>query len=243
MLPQNRFLKNHIFVKSLVVSLVITFFPGLFLVNVNSANAVGTTTLRNSVVMINPITNLSESAGLIGDVLTFSLNESTNSATVKFSGSNAVSATWISTVSGVSNFSVVVPAGTTTGPVTVTTAANTYDAGTFQLWASRGEPYVMPNGHLNVTLDDLKFILDQIKIAEAHSARTATSLANLKLGSPSGNLVYPYDATSQNRCLISQDITSASTTAFGPTALSNQYVWTAEDPWGLRQVEIGRAHV
>ena len=35
---------------------------------------------------------------------------------------------------------------------------------------------IIPNGHLNITLEDLKFLLDQIKMGEAHAARTAATI-------------------------------------------------------------------
>ena len=48
--------------------------------------------------------------------------------------------------------------------------------GAFLVNPSPHEAYVMPYGHLNITLSDLKFILDQIKFSEAHAARTAAAL-------------------------------------------------------------------
>ena len=99
------------------------------------------------------------------------------------------------------------------------------------------EAYVMPYGHLNITYADLKFILDQIKIGEAHSARTATSAATLENGSaPSGSIIYPYDITSASRCLTPDDLLAAANKA-GPTSLSDQYPFNVEYPWGVRQVD------
>jgi|GEM_PF-1607535 len=99
------------------------------------------------------------------------------------------------------------------------------------------EAYVMPYGHLNITYADLKFILDQIKIGEAHAARTATSASTLENGSaPSGNIIYPYDITSASRCLIADDLLAAANKA-GPTSLTDQYPFNVEYPWGVRQVD------
>ena len=116
--------------------------------------------------------------------------------------------------------------------------------------ASVVTPYAIPAGHLNITLEDLKFMLDQIKIGEAHSDRTAAgapAVVTLPYGpNPSLNygaagsspvLVYPYDVTSKDRCLIASDITTAATVAYGPTGLSNNYVYANTSPWGVRQVD------
>ena len=101
-------------------------------------------------------------------------------------------------------------------------------------------PYTIPNGHLNITLEDLKFLLDQIKMGEAHAARTtaggASGSASIRYGE-STSLVFPYDVTSVNRCLTAQDISAAATTAFGPTGLSNNYIYANTAPWGIRQVD------
>ncbi len=194
--------------------------------------------LANSIPMVDPTTNLSASAGLPGDIILFSLPETSTSATVAFTGASPVSATLISTAAGFTNFSVVVPIGTQTGPVSITSQPSgiTFNAGIFQVWSARGEPYVMPAGHLNVTLDDLKYILDQIKMSEAHSVRTSLA-SGLALGTSSSTIKYPYDVTSANRCFQAIDLTHAASATYGPTGLSNQYIWTAEDPLGLRQVD------
>ena len=95
----------------------------------------------------------------------------------------------------------------------------------------------MPYGHLNITYADLKFILDQIKIGEAHSARTATSAATLEnSNNPSSTIIYPYDVTSVNRCLTADDLLAAANKA-APTSLSDQYPFNVEYPWGVRQVD------
>ena len=98
--------------------------------------------------------------------------------------------------------------------------------GAFHVNATPGahEAYVMPYGHLNITYADLKFILDQIKIGEAHAARTATSASTLETAanSPSSTIIYPYDITSATRCLTPDDLLAAANKA-GPTSLSDQY--------------------
>ena len=112
--------------------------------------------------------------------------------------------------------------------------------GAFHVNATPGahEAYVMPYGHLNITYADLKFILDQIKIGEAHAARTATSASTLETAanSPSSTIIYPYDITSATRCLTPDDLLAAANKA-GPTSLSDQYPFNVEYPWGVRQVD------
>ena len=95
----------------------------------------------------------------------------------------------------------------------------------------------IPTGHLNVTVEDLKYILDQIKIGEAHSARTATANTALSYGASTPSVIYPYDVTSATRCLIASDLTTAATAAYGPTGLSNNYTYLNTSPWGVRQVD------
>ncbi|CAB4802807.1 unannotated protein [freshwater metagenome] len=106
--------------------------------------------------------------------------------------------------------------------------------------ASIVTPYTIPNGHLNITLEDLKFLLDQIKMGEAHAARTTAGGASgspaITYGTP-GGLVFPYDVSSADRCLLATDIAAAATTAFGPTGLSNNYTYANTAPWGIRQVD------
>ena len=80
-------------------------------------------------------------------------------------------------------------------------------SGAFLVNPSPHESYVMPYGHLNITLSDLKFILDQIKFSEAHAARTSTTASQLQNnGNPSNTIIYPYDVTSINRCLTPDDL-------------------------------------
>ena len=113
--------------------------------------------------------------------------------------------------------------------------------GAFHINPSAHEPYVMPYGHLNITLSDLQYILDQIKIGEAHAARTAATTADLYNGgstpaNASSNIIYPYDVSSANRCLTSADLLAAAAKKT-PTPLSDAYPFNVEYPWGLRQVD------
>ena len=111
-------------------------------------------------------------------------------------------------------------------------------AGAFHVNPSPHEAYVMPYGHLNITYGDLQYILDQIKISEAHAARTVTSAATLEAtnSNPSSTIIYPYDVTSVNRCLTNADLLAA-TAITTPTSLSDAYPFNVEYPWGLRQVD------
>ena len=110
--------------------------------------------------------------------------------------------------------------------------------GAFHVNPSSHEAYVMPYGHLNITYGDLQYILDQIKISEAHSARTVTRAATLEAtnANPSSTIIYPYDVTSVNRCLTNADLLAA-TAITTPTSLSDAYPFNVEYPWGLRQVD------
>ena len=99
----------------------------------------------------------------------------------------------------------------------------------------------MPAGHLNITYQDLQFILDQIKMSEAHAARTVDKRflgdkSNIPEKQP-GSLIYPYDITSNKRCLQEPDIREAATSTYGPTGLSQEYIYSQIDPFGLRQVD------
>ena len=204
--------------------------------------------------MIDPNT-LSTAVGVSGDTFTFTTpNDLGTAPTITFSGSsnNTAVATQVG-AAGSKTYSVALPSGAISGPYSVTsngltppiTATGTSN---FQLWngGSIGEPYSMPKGHVNITYQDLKFILDNIKIAEAHSIRTTTAVTGaaqfaLNPGTPTSNLVYPYDVTSANRCMTATDIANAALNAgnyqLGATGLSQPFVWTAEDPFGLRQVD------
>ena len=180
-----------------------------------------------------PITN----AGIVGDVLDLAAAGLVGAVTVRFSGAVApVSAT----STGVGTYRVTVPAGATTGIVTAEdSSSNSATSAVFQIWRSRSEPYVMPAGHLNITLEDLGFLLDQIKFAEAHADRTRTASAVLapSPNAPSTSIRFPYDISSSSRCLSAADVAAANTLAYGPTYLSDIYTWTNLDPWGLRQVD------
>jgi hypothetical protein len=150
----------------------------------------------------------------------------TGTVNVKFTGSNSTTAT---SVAGLANtYEVIVPAGTTTGPVTVTSGTISQTSATdFQVWNTHGEPYVMPAGHLNVTYNDLQFILDQIKMSEAHADRTAakansftSTLSTLSENTSKSGVIYPYDVTSVNRCLNVDDVAAAGNCSYGSTLLS-----------------------
>jgi hypothetical protein len=205
-------------------------------VNVIAAPANAAVTFVNTVPVIDPNLSALVNGGVIGDKIRFTQTGVT-SAVVTFAGTSNNTAT-ASRVGSTDTWEFTVPSGAKTGAATVSIngGAGT-SAGTFQVWKSRGEPYVMPAGHINVTYNDLQFILDQIKMAEAHSLRTATSLSGLSVNTPKSSIIYPYDVTSATRCLVADDITSAATTTFGSTGLSGSYVWTAEDPLGLRTVD------
>jgi len=196
-----------------------------------------TTSLINTIPTIDPNVTALVSAGLVGDTLRFKAPGFSGTVSVVFNGASA--AVIATKVSGLTDtYEVVVPAGTTTGTVTIsdTTGHSLISATQFQVWKSRSEPYVMPVGHLNVTYNDLQYILDQIKMAEAHAKRTGTSLAGLNVGVSTSTIKFPFDVTSINRCLNAKDVADAATSAFGATGLSGSYLWTADDPLGLRTV-------
>jgi Ca2+-binding RTX toxin-like protein len=137
----------------------------------------------------------------------------------------SISAPWVASASSISAASVrslALHAGT------VVKGAN-----------SVASTYVMPAGHLNITAEDLKFMLDQIKIGEAHSDRTATAPTTLQPGILSltpTTIIYPYDVKTANRCLSAADIASAGTLTYGATGLSNVYPFSTLNPWGVREV-------
>jgi hypothetical protein len=190
----------------------------------------------------NPVTDVTtgsvvSQAGVVGDTITITSSaDLTSPVTVDFAGATSVEASGSGTT-----FTVKIPAGAVTGTVGVVDSNGNYGtSGAFQIWASRTEPYVMPSGHLNITYSDLKRILDQIKIGEAHATRTAVagSLTNrLNTRAASANPVYPYDVTSATRCLIAADLATAATNAFGATSLSDRYVYSNLNPWGVRTVD------
>ena len=211
----------------------------LFNLGAQGASAAAVTlTLSNP----NPVTDVTtgstvSQAGVIGDTITITSSAAlTSPVTVDFTGASSVEATGSGTT-----FSVKIPAGSVTGTVGVTDSNGNYGtSGAFQIWASRTEPYVMPSGHLNITYTDLKRILDQIKIGEAHATRTAVagSLTNrLNTRAASANPVYPFDVTSATRCLIAADLATAATVAYGATSLSDRYVYSNLNPWGVRTVD------
>ena len=220
-----------------MVAVAMSFSFNAFNSPAQIANAV-TTPLVNTIPTIDPNISALVSAGLIGDTLRFKAPGFTGAVQVQFTGASAAATKVIGLTD---TYEVIVPVGTLSGPVTITdssTPPKTLTSATnFQVWRSRSEPYVMPIGHLNITYNDLQYILDQIKMGEAHAKRTATSLAALGVDVASATVKYPYDVTTINRCLTATDLTSAATTTFGPTGLSGSYLWTAEDPLGIRSVD------
>ncbi|MEI7476744.1 MAG: hypothetical protein WCJ83_04770, partial [Actinomycetes bacterium] len=219
-------------------------------INAISAPANAAVTFVNTIPIVDPNLSALVNGGVIGDKIRFTLTNASGTVSVKFTGSNSVTASAVPGVAG--TYEVVVPVGTTTGAVTVTYNGKTDTAGTFQVWNTHGEPYVMPAGHLNVTYNDLQFILDQIKMAEAHADRTSaggkarTSIdgtnsesatrTKLSVGTAQPTPAYPYDVTSATRCLTVDDVETAANNGYGSTNLSGSYIWTAEDPLGLRTV-------
>lgn len=202
-----------------------------------SVGAVSILNVANTLPLTNPRTSeVIVMAGAVGDTLNLTATGITGSATVTFTGT-ACSVPATSNPSGA--FPVVIPACAVTGPITLTVGASSAVSTTFQVWVSRSEPYVMPTGHVNVTFDDLRFILDQIKIAEAHADRTRAATATLapSPNAPSASIRFPYDITSSSRCMTAADLAAAGTAAYGPTLLSDVYTWTNLDPSGLRQVD------
>lgn len=232
-----------------IISIVLTAVIALP-INAISAPANAAVTFVNTIPMVDPNLFSLVNGGIVGDKIRFTLTNASGTVSVKFTGSNSVTASAVPGVAGA--YEVLVPTGTTTGAVSVTYNGKTDSAGTFQVWSSRGEPYVMPAGHLNVTYNDLQFILDQIKMAEAHAdrtsaggkARTSINATNsesetrtkLSVGTAKPTPVYPYDVTSAARCLTVDDVETAGNNGYGSTNLSGSYIWTAEDPLGLRTV-------
>lgn len=212
--------------------------PGNAFIFPSALASAATTTLVNTTAMIDPNVTALVSAGLIGDTVRFKAVGLTGPITVQFTGSSPITAT---VVNGVADtYEVTVPVGTITGPVTITDSSTpakvVTSLGNFQIWKSRSEPYVMPVGHLNITYNDLQYILDQIKMGEAHAKRTATSLTNLSVDVGSTTIKYPYNVTGADRCLTATDVAAAATLSYGATGLSGSYLWTAEDPLGVRTV-------
>jgi hypothetical protein len=83
------------------------------------------------------------------------------------------------------------------------------------------------SGHINLTIGDLQYILDQVKMAEAHATRT--KLGTATLANPNG-----YD---QAACLAPLDLTAAATATYGSTGFSRAYTFDPTFPLGLRQVD------
>ena len=154
-----------------ILSIVLTVSI-LMPTNIIAAPANAAVTFVNTVPVIDPNLSTLVNGGVIGDKIRFTQTGVT-SAVITFTGSSNNTAT-ANKVSGTTDtWEFTVPSGAKTGPATVSiNSGAATSAGTFQVWQSRGEPYTMPAGHLNVTYNDLQFILDQIKMAEAHAGRT-----------------------------------------------------------------------
>jgi len=200
-----------------------------------TVNPIPTVSFVNTIPMINPTTSELMAAGITGDTLNFTMTGLKTPVNAYFG--NQTTPVLATTTVVADTYQVVVPAGLTIGnmAVRILDGAGQSRVGIFQLWSSRSEPYVMPAGHLNVSLNDLRIILDNIKMSEAHSARTAA--LSLSPNTATGTLIYPYDVISTNRCLSADDVLTAATPTFGLTGLSNAYTWTQVDPLGLRQVD------
>lgn len=190
--------------------------------------------IANQRVMTDPITGVRNyMAGMAGDRLTI-LGSGFASGTIaiRFLGANnPINGLNIDVISDV-NLEVTVPTGVTTGLVEVSDGVNTVTSlDAFQIWSARSEGYVMPDGHLNITVSDLKFILDQIKFSEAYANRTAINIAT----TASASITYPFDL---NQCMNASDLLSATNLQqYGITGISNTYLYDAISPWGLREVD------
>jgi len=204
-------------------------------INAISAPANAAVTFVNTIPLVDPNISTLVNGGVIGDKIRFT-QANVNTAVVTFQGTSNNTAT-ASRVGSSDTWEFTVPTGAKSGAATVSIngAAGT-SAGTFQVWNTHGEPYVMPAGHLNVTYNDLQFILDQIKMAEAHAARTGKTRTQLSVGTATPGIISPFDVTSVTRCLSADDVANADSSAYGSTGLSGSYVWTTEDPLGLRTV-------
>ena len=93
--------------------------------------------------------------------------------------------------------------------------------------AANATPTDGVSGHINLTIGDLQYILDQIKVSEAHATRTKLGTATLT--NPNG-----YD---QAACLSALDLTAAATATYGTTGFSRPYTFDPTFPLGLRQVD------
>ena len=240
-------LKKNKFIAIVTAAVLSLSFLNAGAIAANAATV--TITLTNTAPVTDVATGSQVSqAGVVGDVITIQSSVAlADPVAVTFNSASPATATAIanpvSTLVDHTYYQVVIPAGATTGAVTLSDAgsAHTGTSGVFQIWSSRTEPYVMPSGHLNITYADLQRMLDQIKIGEAHAARTvaAGALTNSKLDTraASASPVFPYDVSSANRCLIAADLQTAAGAAFGATGLSESYVYSNLNPWGVRQVD------
>ena len=129
----------------------------------------------------------------------------------------------------------LIPAYTWTGSNAATAADSLVQNSAVISPSIVAEPYTMLDGHLNINLNDLRFILDQIKIAEAHAARTAVSVTPA-ITTPTATFPVAFDDSTSTRCLQPEDILNANSQTYGLTGLSNTYTYSVLAPWGLREV-------
>ena len=252
------------------VSAVVAMIAAALMVSLGGVTAIAATSGNTVITTTNPNPPLdietqayANDAGVVGDQIIIKSNIALTgpvSATFAKVGGGTVAATVSPGGAGTfDTFTVTIPDQATTGALTVTDAAvlpqHQGIVSPFGIWATRTEPYTMPNGHLNVTYGDLKYILDQIKFGEAHAARTSNATTvvnnsynnfnslNIKQGTPmvynstNARSIYPYDVLSATRCLQAVDLTTAAGAAYGQTGLSNGYAYSNLDPWGVRQVD------
>lgn len=224
---------------SIVLASTMVIFGG---VAVMAAGTV-TITTSNATPPLNQETGLSApDAGIVGDQIVIKSSAAlTAPVSVTFNGTQATNVTPSTGISD--TFTVTIPSGATTGILAVSdSAANVGTIASYGIWASRSEPWVMPSGHLNLTLGDLRFLLDQIKIGEAHAARTSNATAVqaaafstntiARAGTASSVVTYPFDVLTATRCLRQADFDTAAA-----SGLSNSYLFDNLQPWGLRQID------
>jgi len=244
------------YVAMLATALMVVFGGVAAIAATPVGNIVITTSNSNPPVNGETQANVTD-AGVPGDTIVITSNfPLTGPVNVVFSKADGTSPTTVQVpgpAATFSVFSVTIPAGAASGMLAIhDAAAHDGYVSPFAVWVSHSEPYVMPAGHLNVTYGDLKYILDQIKIGEAHAARTsnativkAGAMTVTAAGTPraynaaNASSLYPYDVLSATRCLQAVDITTAATAnaTYGTTGLSNAYVYNNLDPWGVRQVD------
>ncbi len=190
---------------------------GLAFSSANAAVGDTATVAFSDVLVVDPKTSAPAlNSGVVGDTATVVITPVAGHAVaggtvaIDFAGAAPVNSSSYDAATRTATFTI--PEGAETGNVTVT-SGDTAGAGItatvpFFIWPNHDESYVMPNGHLNVSLQDLTYILDQIKFSEATANRTATAASDLKATqtTPSSTIVYPFDVTSSTRCLTDADL-------------------------------------